>query len=153
MNTDIEIIPGVPENLEVLVQGDQRGFLIKTGFKLALTHTLMGYFPVIFRETQREVVTIDEDLMRDVWKTLTPRRATLRTEDLYVHPQLGIYYQLPTQYQKKKDCPAMRFLTRSRFEELMQTEQPFVWEEGLISNDMSQEEFVRTIKAALATPV
>jgi hypothetical protein len=145
-----EKIDGVPQNLGLLRKGDQSGYEIRTGFSLELKHGLMGYFPAIYRETRFIVVTIDEALIREVWKTLSPRQSKLNSNDFYVNERLGVCYPLPGAYREASDCPAMRFLTRQRFDELMRTKQPFQWAPGLIGDDMSRREFIETIEAARA---
>jgi hypothetical protein len=143
-----EKIEGVPQNCALLCEGDQSGYKIKTGFSLELEHGLWGYFPAIYRVTQRIVVAFDEDLIHEVWKTLSPRGSVLNRNDFYVNEDLGVCYPLPREHRVASDCKPMRFLTKQQFDELMKTEQPFQWAPGLVGNGMTEQEFVQAIEAA-----
>jgi hypothetical protein len=142
-----ERIDGVPQNLALVYEGDQSGYQIQSVYSLELKHGLMGSFPAIYRETQIIVVTTNENLIREVWKTLSPRRSILNCNDFYVNEQLGVGYPLPTWFREADNCPAMRLLTLQRYNELMKTREPFQWAPGLIGDDMTPQEFIETVKA------
>lgn len=140
-----------PQNLLKLIQGDQNGYVIKTGYSLQLEHSLMGYFPAICRDTQNVVVTFDLKLIEDVWHSLSPRQSQLNKTKFYVNKRAGICFPITgTSDYDMERSEAIYFLTRERFEELMaEQESPFSWAPGLFSDEMSLEEFRETIEAAM----
>ena len=141
---------GIPLNLFELKKGDTSEYPIKEFFYLELTHGLMGCFPVILYDTDRIVITIDRQLLERVWKMLHPRRSEMVVGHGYVSEKHSVVYPITgtTQYEMERSIPD-RFLNEAEFHELTKGGvNPFNWAPGLLGSDMSEEEFLASIKQA-----
>lgn len=144
---------GYPLNLFELLKGDPSTYDVKTVYYLALTHGLMGLFPAVFvDDTQRVVTTFDEDLIKEVWKLLSPRKSHLNTCEMYVpknYPSIGYVKPKYSGPEQEEQLPAEKILTPEEFKQLTtgKESRPFMWAPGLISDGMSQEDFLQTIEA------
>lgn len=135
---------------EFLEKGDHTGFRLAVGYCVALKHGLMGFFPAIESESCEMVTTIDLELLKRVWKTLTPRRSELQTQLLYVNPNTGVAFSIlgSDEYNLEKS-EQYQILTQARFDELVRGKKPaFKWAPGLVGDDMSRTEFLETLVAA-----
>ena len=143
---------GVLENLQQVVDGDQEGFELRTGYSLFLDHGLMGYFPAIYKHDEEEIICFDKELIEKVWALLSPRKSKIRSELFYVNRQTGYCYAIPPdKYYGPEKMEAIEFLTQEKFEKLIaENPEPFEWAPGLVSDDMTNEEFQRTIQAAIS---
>ncbi|TSA44353.1 hypothetical protein D4R51_03935 [bacterium] len=131
-----------PENFGQLKRGDQRGYEIRTGYFLELDHDLDGLFPALFKGTERMVITLDPELLKEVWETLPPRRSKESSLQFYVSEELSVAFPMHDRGEP------IKLLNREKFKELTNTDShPFEWAPGLVSNDMSRAEFIRTIRA------
>ena len=141
---------GTPENLAELLNVNQQGYELRTGYSLQLKHGLMGYFPALYKGTRNIVVTLDHQIMQEVWKTLSPRRSQLDESQFYVNEQTGVCYPMlgTSKYEQEESKPIV-FLTKDEFQQLIAADpHPFEWAPGLIGNDMSKAEFRQTLEAA-----
>lgn len=131
---------------------------IKMGFYLQLDHGLMGTFPAIFAdsagENTREVVVFDKGiLLNKVWPLMTPRKSKLSSQTFYVNKKLGIAFPVDQAENmiehNRSQIPPIKFATEAEIDDLIATNSnPFIWAPGLISYDMNEDEFKRTIEAA-----
>ena len=140
---------GTPANLTGLLRGGQQGYELRYGYSLELEHSLMGYFPALFKGTRTIVVVFDLGLIEKVWETLSTRQSKLNTSLFAVNFQTGVCYPITgvTEYDLKTS-KAMLFLTREEFGQLTAADShPFEWAPGLIGDDMSLAEFRQTLEA------
>jgi hypothetical protein len=136
---------------ELIEKGDHAGFRLMVGYYVELTHGLMGFFPAIESQSEKMVVTVDPELLKRVWKTLTPRRSKASTQLTYANAETGVAYFIPEKYQQLEESKPFGILTYGRFDELMAGPKPaFKWAPGLIGPGMSKKEFEETLQAALA---
>lgn len=157
MKKDFLSIPGgVPENLFDLINGDQTGYSVRIVYALLLDHTLMGEYPAIIRGLPRGedlIITTDRELILEIWKMLTPRKSKILEMTYLVNDELGIGFPYSTKKYEQKTSPATALLNRKWFDHFVSEAKksgstPFAWAPGLVSNDMSREEFFETIQAA-----
>lgn len=131
---------------------NQEGFELRVGYSLELTHGLMGYFPAIFKDTERIVLVFKRELLEAVLKMLPRRRSKINETLFYVNQLEGIAFPLSTQ-QKLEDLLSgtpLEVLTQSEFDQVAADGvAPFSWKPGLVSNDMSSEEFQETLRVAM----
>lgn len=140
-----------PANLQLLLDQNpdgswQKDWKIVPVFFLELQHSLMGFFPACFDKEKRIVFTTEKELILEVWKTLSPRRSKLQEVLFYVHKTEPVGYEAEPHYLSKEDCKPDQLLTVEEFKKLLPGD--LRWANGLISNDMSPEEFTQTIAAA-----
>lgn len=134
----------VPENLKVLLEKDLDGYRLKSGYFLELEHGLWGFFPAVFFGTGRIIITLDPELLQEIWKMLPRRRSKMSSNQFYVNSDLKIGYPMIDQTEQSKP---QELFTREEFEALVKVEkQPFEWAPGLIGNDMTEAEFRRTLE-------
>jgi len=135
--------------LELVEKENHDGFRLAVGHFAELDHSLMGNFPAIESKSKEMVMTTDLDLLKKVCETLPPRRFKFGTQLIYVNPETGIAYSiLGTNKSSLERAEAFQILTQERFQELTKNEKPFKWAPGLVSNNMSLEEFKETLQVA-----
>lgn len=111
-----------------------------------LDHTLMGFFPAVVAGTGEIVVCLDPILLERV-KDRLPRRRCKRVKFLALVSGDGTYgYDLSS--GTIESATSFHILTHDEFERCVSQERPFKWAPGLISNDMTREEFMETLAAA-----
>lgn len=140
-----------PENLKLLMAGDQAGYKLAYGYSAELRHGLMGYFPAIYYRTRNIVLTFDPELMRDVLKKLSPRALLINENKYLVNEAIGVAYHVTSSGKDDDEKSHKLFpLVRTEFDWLCKNyDQPFEWGPGLVSDDMTADEFARTIEAAM----
>jgi hypothetical protein len=143
----------LPQTLkELITQNSHDGFKLAIGHYAELKHGCMGFFPVIESATRNMVITTDLELLKRVCSTLMPRRFQFGTQLIYINPKKGIAYSiLKTDKLALEKATPFQVLTEARFQQLSKKKKPFMWAPGLVSDDMSHEEFQETLKAALAS--
>jgi hypothetical protein len=136
----------VPENLKKLMEGDQTGYQLHTGYILELQHGLMGFFPAIFKTTKKIVVMLDLELLKKVAATLTPRPFTITSNIFQVNQKLGVAYPMLT---NTEDSKPQVVLTDAELNRLTaEDSHPFEWAPGLIGSGMTKKEFLQTLEHA-----
>lgn len=144
----------VPENLQELLDSGETGYVLKEAHFLQLKHGLMGFFPALVGDTKRIVISTDRSVVEEAWKKLPPRRSELVTANFYVNDSLNVAFPMlgTSRYDNERSKP-LQLLEREEFERLAASggAEAFRWAPGLISDDMTQEEFMRTIDAARAS--
>lgn len=144
----------VPQNLKNLLESEEkRNYELTVVYLLELEHGLMGQFPAMFRGTRHPVLTPNLELLAKVWRLLPPRRAKVNQGLFYINNVLGVGYPvLGSSEYDQEDSKPHELLTEREFEALVKTSgaEAFEWAPGLIGNDMSREEFIRTLEAARA---
>jgi len=117
------------------------------GYFLELDHGLMGFFPAIITGMKMMILVFERELIFDIWQILEPRPSKLAEATFYVSEEHGVAF--PTHDTRSHVENPIHFLTRSQFERLFEKyPDTFGWAPGLIGNDMSEIEFLQTIKAA-----
>lgn len=134
---------GVPLNRFELLKRMPAGFEIKEYYYLQLDHSLWGFFPAIFVDSKRVVITTDVELAKEVWGTMTPRKSKLSHNLGHVNEELGVVYPILSDDQySKEDSKPCQLLGRAEFEELLvANHHPFRWAPGLLGDDMNADEF------------
>lgn len=135
-----------PENLKDLKK-DKEAFShyqIKPCYYLELKHGLMGFFPAVINDTRRMIITSDKDLIEKIWERLSPRQSKMDEDLFYIHEN-GLIGFPAKHWNGDQNAKACHLMTEEEFEILIN---PFEWAPGLIGDDMSPEEFMKTIKAA-----
>ena len=150
MSKEDVVIPGLPKNIKEVVDGNYEGYKLRRGYFLQLKHGLMGFFPAIIPGEDRVVVSLDPELLREVWAILPPRRSEMVSNLFYVNEELGVGFPiLETNDFGMESSRPDKMLTREEFSALIAAEPtPFRWARGLVGNDMTREEFLETIKEA-----
>ena len=135
---------------QLIKKDEDKDFHIAIGYYVELDHALAGTFPIISIRSRDMVMTTDRELLEEIWKTLTPRRAKLSTQLVYVNCKTGIAYPIfGNEEYHLNDVLPFQMLTRERYNQLMQEKDPaFEWSPGLVGNDMSHEEFEETLRLA-----
>ena len=131
---------------------DQKGFELRVGYSLELSHGLAGYYPAIFTGTKRIVLVFDKGLLETVWKMLSPRRSEINENLYYVNYSEGIAFPITTRQRLEEllSGTPVKVLTQGEFEQITADGAvPFSWAPGLIGDYMSSQEFVETLLAAL----
>ena len=136
----------VPANLTELMEQSQADYKLQKAYFLELEHGLMGFFPAIFRGTERIVITTDHALLQEIWRNLPPRQSKMRSNNFLVNDDLRVGFPILEDGQENYSKP-QRLLMREEFESLGPT--AFEWAPGLIGNDMNHEEFLRTLDVAI----
>lgn len=140
--------------LSDVLNGNQEGYRLTIGYSLALTHSLMGCFPAVFKEDpKRIVVVLEPDLLKKVWETLPKRRAAINRHLLYVNEQGARAFPVRAGHSLEdiEQHGSWLVLTHHEFEDcLTRDAASFVWAAGLVSDDMTSEEFLRTLQESLA---
>lgn len=141
---------GVPANLAELIGGPHEGYVLKWGYVLQLKHGLMGYFPAIVKNTKLQILSTDVELLKRVWKMLTPRQSEMTACLLYLNEKLQIAFPvLGTDQFYLKESQPLRLFLQADFDELtVGGKNPFGWAPGLVGDDMNLQEFRETIEAA-----
>ena len=144
-------------NHKELFNQDLAGWKIANAYFLELAHGLMGFFPAIFNDEQKEMfLCLEKPLIEDVCKHLPPRRCKINEIQVLVNETKGLAFTLDRikeeLYSDKENKDThIRVLTRQEFNRLTAKPRakPFKWAPGLIGNDMNHEEFMETIQEAL----
>ncbi len=158
MSLHPEINPGNPEARKFELS-EVEAWPIKMGFYLQLEHGLMGSFPAIFAgaigKNAREVVVFDRAvLINKVWPRMTPRNSNICSMTFYVSEELGVAFPVHNaedmiKHAGPQQIPPVRFATETEIDDLVAVNpNPFEWAPGLIGDDMSEDEFKRTLRAA-----
>ncbi|MBL7021845.1 hypothetical protein ISR92_00755 [Patescibacteria group bacterium] len=118
---------------------------IATGYFLELDHGLMGFHPAVIPETGKMVVCTDKDLIKEVWETLSPRKSKLGSGQVLVSQDGKFAFDA-----SKSDAERLNVVSREVFDQRMaDKERPaFEWAPGVIGDDMSKDEFLKTIQHA-----
>lgn len=136
-----------PEILEQAMNIDLTGWQLVYGGFLELKHGLMGFFPAIVAETQEPVICIDSELLDRVEAMLSDRKRIRGEVLMLVHPEQGIGFDLES--NPEVGAKPRRILTQAQFDCLTADgANPFKWAPGLVSNDMSRDEFADTLDVA-----
>ncbi|MDB5260555.1 MAG: hypothetical protein JWN37_786 [Candidatus Nomurabacteria bacterium] len=140
----------VPATLKELQDGKVAGFVPTVVYFLELEHGLMGTFPALFKGTRNVVLTPDLELITDVWKLMTLRKARVSSMHFFLNHELSIAYPAVNELERSESIPN-QILTREEFNAVLAADpKPFEWAPGLVGDDMSREEFQRTVEAAKA---
>jgi hypothetical protein len=135
---------------ELIAQENHYGFRLAMGHYAELKHGLMGTFPAIESKSGNMIMTTDLELLKQVCATLPARQFRFGAQLIYVNIESGVAYPvLDTYEQSLERSKPFKTFTRERFEELSKMECPFRWTPGLVSNDMSAEDFADTLRAAV----
>jgi len=141
-----------PANLSVLLESkNQEDYRIEYVYYLQLKHSLIGFFPALIKEVDqsRIVLTTNKDLLEKVWRKLSPRKSEIRMSEYYIHNEEPIGYML--YYYKGNDASLpKKLLTEKEFLSLIEkNDNPFEWAPGLVGEDMTEEEFLKTLENAI----
>lgn len=144
--------PNLPRNLGELLDQGIADYELGEFYFLELDHTLWGFFPAIFRESNRIVITTDRLLLERVWKTMTSRKSKVGCGSGYIHNDGSVVFPvLGTTPKEVRSSEPQKILSSVEFEELLtQSNNPFEWAPGLVGDDMTREEFIRTLEATRA---
>ncbi len=144
----------LPETLlELINSGDHRGFVLAMGHFAELKHGSMGTFPAIEAESGEIIITTDVLVLSAVCKTLPPRPMRAGFQLLYIDHKTGMAYPVLSidDLARLETAKPFQTLTRARFDELSaNSDKPFKWSPGLVSDGMTPEEFQDTLQAAVA---
>ncbi|MDO8623735.1 MAG: hypothetical protein Q7R54_00010 [bacterium] len=149
---DTDKVGDVPESLyDVLQLKDKSGYELVVCYSLQLRHGLMGFFPAVFAEDVKRIVTTpDLLLLKKVWAMLTPRDSKVDITLFYINKQLMVGYAIVgTDEDELKRSKPEKLLSQEEFDQLyVAGGVVFRWAPGLIGNDMNADEFRQTIEAA-----
>jgi hypothetical protein len=126
-----------------LMKGSHDGWVLEKVFFLELEHPCWGTFPALFKEGDRVVLTLDKALLEEVRSRLSRRASKITESNFIVNHELSVGY--PT-IDRGQPSP---LLTRTEFEALVKNNpNPFEWAPGLIGDDMTKDEFIKTLDFA-----
>jgi len=125
-----------PLNLKILKEEEEipnDNWLIKPVYYLELVHGLWGFFPAIITESERIIITLDEDLLRRILEELPPRDSKINSVLFYVNKTEEVGYPADN-YTKDEKASAFLLITQKEFKLLIQKNRnPFKWTPGLIN--------------------
>lgn len=148
-------------NHQELFGQDLSDWKLAMAYQLELQHSLMGFFPAILADVPADeelFICLDKDLLIEIAKLLPKRRFQVTKFKVLANENKGIAFDLKvvsrteSRFEKITDTD-LPILTSAKFNKIVSEAQngkcPFKWAPGLISSDMTQEEFEETLKSAL----
>ncbi len=147
-------------NHKELLEQDLSGWKVAKAYHLELKHKLMGFFPAVFSDKVEEMfICLDKKLLAEVAKFLPPRSCRCSEFIVLVNEGMGIAFDIKI-IAENRSCKnpdedtSLYVLDRYKLNRLVsqakEGESPFKWAPGLISDDMSPEEFKESLKLVLA---
>ena len=128
-------VEGNPANLFELLKKDpkEQGYRLEKVFFLQLAHGLMAFLPAVIDAEKRVILCLDQKLLVEVWKTLSPRASKMGSHVCYVNEQKGIAYSnAEEQFEQERSKPE-KILTRNEYEGIrVKTPDAIAWAPGLI---------------------
>lgn len=143
---------GIKENLALLLMEDMREYKMKKFFYLEIMHGLKGFFPAVVQTTKQVVVTVDIDLLKNIWEILPKRPSKISCGRGYYNERLGVLYPVTgTSEHDHKDSTPLRVISEISFGELVKNNsRPFGWALGIIDDrsngPITRDEFVAMIQ-------
>lgn len=121
-----------PKNLREVKEGNSDGYKLMTGYCLALTHGLMGFFPALISEKLKKdglFVCVDKGVLEKVWERIEKREAHLIEKQLYISVDKCIAFDTSI----GDSAEPIHVLSEDEFNELIKEDDPFMWAPGLFS--------------------
>jgi hypothetical protein len=127
------------------------GFCLSVGYSLELFHKLAGYFPAIIAAKDKPFVCLSKEAIEKVIALLPKRRFKIN-KGLYLSNEkekIAFHYEsLCLLWKINRESESMLLLDQSDIAGMKPGD--LQWAFGLVSDDMSEKEFRKTIEFALS---
>ncbi len=73
--------------LKEIKQNKPDGWTLMDAYFLEIKHGLMGFFPIINKDTKKPVVTLEIESLRKIWESLPPRKVNVGKISMMVNKE------------------------------------------------------------------
>jgi len=141
-------------SLRSLIESGAEGYKLRLVYSIEIDHQLMGTFPVVIKETGKQVLTTSREMLIEVWKSLPPRKSKIVTHLFYCNDESSIGYHVSGISVSDLNLSEPMFIFSGEELELRIILQKtdgkpgFAWSSGIFGAHQSEDEFFRMIELA-----